>query len=53
MTGPERDGGQPTQKRTSRLGENAFIGCLYLAVGVAAMALFLMFGQLIFRMFFM
>lgn len=37
----------------SRFGETAFIGCMYVAVGLAAVALFLMFGQLIFRMFFM
>jgi hypothetical protein len=36
-----------------RFKENAFIGCMYLAVGIAAVALFLMFGQVIFRMFFM
>lgn len=41
------------QRKGSRMGENAFIGCMYLAVGLAGLALFLMFGQLLFRMFFM
>jgi hypothetical protein len=44
---------QPPDKGGSRLGENALIGCMYVAVGLAAVALFLMFGQVIFRMFFM
>jgi hypothetical protein len=62
MTGNARDpsegtpgsppGSEPTADK-GRLGETAFIGCMYLAVGVAAVALFLMFGQVIFRMFFM
>ena len=50
---PEPAPGAPPARGGSRLGETAFIGCLYLVVGFVALALALLFGQIIWRMFFM
>lgn len=50
---PDPPADPPPTRGGSRLGETAFIGCLYVVVGFVALALALIFGQIIWRMFFM